>query len=73
MYHPKKVFTKDGYATYLAHLNCIEAGLFYIRNHEDDLHIGAKNAKQLDDWLDICWKFEDLLPILKKGDGEKYE
>lgn len=39
----------------------------------DDLHIGALDSTQETDLYTICNKFEKLLPILKKGDGEKYK
>lgn len=73
MYNPKDVLTEDGFDEYKAHLKNIENGLFYIQNHMDDLHIGSKDGKQEDDLCDIIGKFNDLLPVLKKGDGEKYE
>ena len=71
MYNPKKVLTEEGYATYLAHLHNIQAGLFFIENLRDDLHIGAKDIQQETDWITLYNKFHDLLPLLKKGDGER--
>jgi len=73
MYNPKDIFTRDGYNLYMAHLTNIEEALFYIRNHMDDLHIGALDGAQEDAWWAICDNFEKLLPVLKTGDGEKYD
>lgn len=67
MYNPKDILTEDGYENYLHHIKNIENAIFYICNHADDLHIGSKNG---DDSLDILWKIEEILPHLKKGDGE---
>jgi hypothetical protein len=67
MYNPKDILTEDGYDEYKAHLKNIENGLFYIQNHADDLHLFN------DDFNDVCGKFEKILPLLKKGDGEKDE
>jgi len=71
MYNPKNVLTEEGYAEYLAHLHNIQAGLFFIENHRDDLHIGAKNTQQEADWIVLYNTFHELLPLLKKGDGER--
>lgn len=65
MYDPKEIFTEDGYDKYKAHIRNIEEGLFYIYNHADDLHLDD------DRFHDIYHKFNDLIPLLKKGDGEK--
>ena len=73
MYNPKDILTKSGYEEYCAHLHNIRAGLSYIENHSDDLHIGAIDGCQLDDWCAIYDNFEKLLPVLKTGDGEKDE
>lgn len=73
MFDPKKVFSEDGYDQYRAHIKNIEEGLFYIKNNADDLHIGALDITQQDDLYTICEKFEKLIPVLKKGDGETYE
>jgi len=73
MYNPKKIFTKEGYEDYLAHLRNIENGLFYIENHMDDLHIGADDINQSKYLYNVIRKFRGLLPVLKKGDGEKYD
>jgi hypothetical protein len=66
MYNPKDIFTEDGYDEYKAHIHNIEEGLFYIYNHMDDLHLDS------DDFYDVYHKFNDLIPLLKKGDGEVY-
>ena len=71
MYNPKDIFTEGGLEEYNAHLYNIKAGLFYIQNNVDDLHIGATDSSQEDDLYTICEKFEKLLPVLKVGDGEK--
>lgn len=73
MYNPKDILTEEGYERYCAHLHNIEEGLFYIMNHADDLHIGAMGEGKEDAILDMYYKFEEIKPILKKGDGEKDE
>ena len=72
MYDPKDILTEDGYEDYLVHLMAIRKGLAYIMNHADDLHIGMEQGRE-DVVLDMYHKFEEILPILKKGDGEKDE
>jgi hypothetical protein len=71
MYNPKDVLTANGYEDYRAHLRNMENAIFFIENHRDDLHIGALDSKQEEDWLNIVGTFEKLLPLLKNGDGEK--
>ena len=67
MYNPKDILTEDGYEDYKAHLKNIEKGLFYIQNNMDDFHL-------FDDRVyTMCGLFEELLPLLKNGDGEKDE
>ena len=73
MYNPKDILTEDGFEDYKAHLRNIENGLFFIENHADDLHIGALNAKQSDDFSILLGTWEALKDVLKKGDGEKDE
>ncbi len=73
MYDPKDILTEDGYDDYKAHLKNIENGLFYILNNVDDFHIGALDGKQLDKLYEMTGLWEELLPLLKKGDGEKDE
>jgi hypothetical protein len=73
MYNPKDILTEDGYEHYLAHLHNIREGLFYVMNHSDDLHIGAMGEGKEDAILDMYYTFEEILPILKTGDGEKDE
>lgn len=73
MYNPKDILTEDGYEDYMAHLRNIENGLFYLKNNADDLHIGATDADQDDSFWSIISAWEDLYPVLKKGDGEKDE
>jgi hypothetical protein len=73
MYDPKVILTEEGYEEYRAHLVNIRNGIFFISNHADDLHIGALDQSQLDDWYTIDRLFEKLLPVLKKGDGEHDE
>jgi len=71
MYDPKTIFTENGYEDYLAHLHNIKKGLDYIQGHLDDLHVGALDPTQEDDWYAIYDSFKKLLPVLKKGDGEQ--
>ncbi len=71
MYDPKDILTEDGYEDYKAHLRNIENGLFYLKSNVDDLHIGAKDAKQDDDFWKLMSAWEDLKDVLKKGDGEQ--
>lgn len=67
MRDPKKVFTKDGFLKYQAHLVNLSEGAFYIRNHADDLHLD-------DDILDVLFKIEDMAEALQnKTDFEKDE
>ena len=73
MYNPKDILTDVGYEAYKAHLYNIREGLSYIQSHMDDLHIGALDVSQEDDWYTICNTFEKLLPVLKIGDGERDE
>ena len=70
MYDPKEILNESGYEEYKAHLVNIKNGIFFISNNIDDLHIGALDQSQLDDWYTIENLFEKLLPTLKKGDGE---
>jgi hypothetical protein len=37
----------------------------------DDLHIGALSQEQMMDFITMSSLFDKLLPVLKKGDGEK--
>lgn len=71
MYNPKDILTEDGYENYKAHLHNIKNGLFFLENHADDLHIGALNEEQSDMFWQMIRNFDVLLPVLKKGDGEK--
>ena len=73
MYNPEDILTEDGYEDYKTHLRNIENGFNYIKSHADDLHIGATDEWQSDTFWSMIGAFEDLLPILKKGDGEKDE
>jgi hypothetical protein len=73
MYHPKDIFTEEGYETYKAHLHNIKQALNYIENHRDDLHIGALDGKQEDLWFNIYGGFFELEKVLREGDGEKDE
>ena len=73
MNNPKEVLTEHGYESYCAHLYNIEMGLFYIMNHADDLHIGAKSEGKEDAILDMYYTFTKIKPLLKTGDGEKDE
>jgi len=73
MYNPKDILTENGYEDYICHINNIKCGLECITNNIDDLHIGALSRKQDDDFRTMCGLFYELLPILKSGDGEKYE
>lgn len=73
MYHPKTVFTEDGYEDYRMHLRNIKNGLFYIENHLDDLHVGALDPEQAVEWYRIHNGFCKLLPLLKNGDNEAHE
>lgn len=70
MYNPKDIFTEDGYIKYLAAIQNIDDGLFYIENHRDDLHIGALSGEQEDDWFTLYETFRKLRPLLLTGDGE---
>lgn len=71
MYNPKNVLTDDGYENYRTHLKNIENGFNYIEGHADDLHIGATNGKQFDDFINLLGAWSRLKDILKNGDGEK--
>ena len=71
MYDPKDILTEDGYERYMAHLRNMGDALDYINGHYDDLHIGALDDSQHSMWHDMCSNFRRLLPVLKKGDGEK--
>ena len=73
MYDPKEILTEDGYEDYKAHLRNIDRGLDFIKNHMDDLHIGSKSKKQDDDFWLLVGAWEDLMDVLKTGDGEKLE
>lgn len=73
MYNPKDILTEDGYEDYRAHLRNIENGLFFIKNHADDLHIGSKNAEQDDNFWALMNAWEELQEVLKTGDGETDE
>jgi hypothetical protein len=53
MYNPKDILTEDGYEDYRAHLRNIENGLFFLKNHADDLHIGAIDEYQGDTFWSI--------------------
>lgn len=69
MLDPKTVLTEDGYEEYLWHLRAIKKSLFFIMNHSDDLGIGSKDSKQ----SDVLYDLEQLLPVLRTGDGETLE
>lgn len=71
MYNPKEIFTENGLEDYLTHIRNIQNGLCYIKEYMDDLHIGALDTTQANDFFDIYNKFEKLVPLLKKGDGEQ--
>jgi hypothetical protein len=73
MYDPKDTLTEDGYERYLAHIVNIDDGLSYIKDHVDDLHIGALSKDQDDAFWTLIGAWEDLMEVLKSGDGERDE
>ena len=68
MRDPKEVLTESGYREYQAHLHNIEAGLFYLINHADDLWLQSIGDERLQALYEVHQMME--LRILEKGPFE---